>query len=221
VQIKAGQSYIKNGRFYIGADRDHFETWARYAIPVAGIVLDPSSFQAGQPDIQRVHVTVASSRVDLIGYLRSFGFRVKGFSARRYPRRAAELVMAKQFLRLAVRTPHELGMLVDQLQSDIWGLDTNGTSRFGVSPDDLAVPMSVPAVTMTLNSSTSTVSPRLLLNSVTGEVVLQYDDETLMREFYPLRLHLPNKRYVVVPRYPNWVAAMLSSSGPHTAQITR
>jgi hypothetical protein len=26
VQIKAGQSYIKSGRFYIGADRDHFET---------------------------------------------------------------------------------------------------------------------------------------------------------------------------------------------------
>ena len=38
-----------------------------------------------------------------------------------------------------------------------------------------------------------------------------------MREFYPLRLHLANKRYVVVPIYPNWVAAMLSSSGPHTA----
>jgi ribosomal protein S18 acetylase RimI-like enzyme len=305
VQIKAGQSNIKNGRFYIGADRDHFETWARYAIPVAGIVLDPSSSQArwvdisahlrenpdaiqsgpfvieapstnvfstdgfeefakhfrrqivaatqvhitpnllirawestdakptrallstiapdypvfdkwlekkfgdasaskkvvvvdgvvaafsmwqakdrrnvklqtfivgpsfrgtaigqhllyheirtwaAQPDIQRVHVTVASSRVDLIGYFRSFGFRVEGFSARRYPRRAAELVMAKQFLRLVVRTPHELGMLVDQLQSEIWGLDTDGASRFGVRPDDLAVPMSVPAVTMTLNS---------------------------------------------------------------------
>jgi hypothetical protein len=43
VQIKVGQSYIKSGRFYIGADRDHFETWARYAIPGAGIVLDPSS----------------------------------------------------------------------------------------------------------------------------------------------------------------------------------
>jgi hypothetical protein len=36
VQIKAGQSYIKNGLFYIGADRDHFETWARYAIRLPG-----------------------------------------------------------------------------------------------------------------------------------------------------------------------------------------
>lgn len=33
VQIKAGQSYIKNGRFYIGADRDHFETWAAVRDP--------------------------------------------------------------------------------------------------------------------------------------------------------------------------------------------
>ena len=46
MQIKAGQSYIKSGRFYTGADRDHFETWARYAIPGAGIVLDPSSSEA-------------------------------------------------------------------------------------------------------------------------------------------------------------------------------
>lgn len=43
VQIKVGQSNIKSGRFYIGANRDQFETWARYAIPGAGIVLDPSS----------------------------------------------------------------------------------------------------------------------------------------------------------------------------------
>lgn len=369
VQIKAGQSYIRNGRFYIDADRDHFETWARYAVPVAGIVYDPSNPQArwvdisahlrgnpdviqngpfsieapgtnvfstqaftdfakhfrrqivaatqvhvtpnlliraweptdakptrallstiaadypafdkwmenkfgdasaskkvvvvdnviaafsmwqakdsrniklqtfivgpsfrgtaigqhllyheirtwaAQPEVERVHVTVASSKADLIGYFRSFGFRVEGFSARRYPRRAAELVMAKQFLRYTVRTPNDLGTLADRLYSEIWGLDTNGDSRFGVRADDLAIPVSLPALTMTLNSSTSTVSPRILLKNAAGEDAARYDDEGLMREFYPLRLHLANKRYVVVPIYPNWVAAMLSTSCPHT-----
>jgi ribosomal protein S18 acetylase RimI-like enzyme len=171
---------------------------------------------AAQLDVQRVHVTVASSKADLIPYFRSFGFRVEGFSPRRYPRRAAELVMAKQFLRDTIRTPHEFGTFADQLRSDIWGLDNIGTLRFGVSADDMAVPVSLPTVAMTLNSSTTTVSPRILLRTAAGEEIVRYDDEALMREFYPLRLHLANKRYVVVPIYPNWVAAMLSTSGPHT-----
>jgi hypothetical protein len=51
VQIKAGQSYIRNGQFYIDTDRDHFETWARYAIPVAGIVYDPSNAQVRWVDV--------------------------------------------------------------------------------------------------------------------------------------------------------------------------
>src|SRR5438105_12256058 len=37
-----------------------------------------------------------------------------------------------------------------------------------------------------------------------------------MREFFPLRLHLKDKRYVLVPIYPPWAEAMLSTSGPHT-----
>jgi hypothetical protein len=171
---------------------------------------------AAQPEIERVHLTVASSKADLIGYFRSFGFRVEGFSARRYPRRAAELVTAKQFLRHTIRTPHDLGTLADLLYSEIWGFDSNGASRFGVRADDLAIPASLPALTRTLNSSTTTVSPRILVKNAAGEDVARYDDEALMREFYPLRLHLANKCYVVVPIYPNWVAAMLSTSGPHT-----
>lgn len=369
VQIKAGQSYVKNGRFYVHADRDHFETWVRYAIPVAGIVCDPSTDQArwvdisaylrdnpdailsgpflieapstqafsvqgftdfakhfrrqvvaatqvhvtpnlliraweptdakptrallstiasdypafdkwlakkfgdpsaskkvvlvgtiiaafsmwqakdnrniklqtfivgplfrgtaigqhllyhelrtwaGQADIERVHVTVASSKSELIGYFRSFGFRVEGFSPRRYPRPAAELVMAKQFLRSTIRTPQELEIFADQVSSEVWGLANNTPARFNVRAEDLAIPVSLPPLAVTLNASPTTVDSRILLQNAAGDVVARYDDESLMREFFPLRLHLARKRYVVVPIYPNWVEAMLSTSGPST-----
>lgn len=43
VQIKSGSSYVKAGRFRLAADRDHFSYWARYSLPVIGIVYDPQS----------------------------------------------------------------------------------------------------------------------------------------------------------------------------------
>jgi hypothetical protein len=47
VQIKAGPSYVRNGRFYIDADKNHFETWSRYALPVVGIICEPKLREAG------------------------------------------------------------------------------------------------------------------------------------------------------------------------------
>jgi predicted transcriptional regulator len=57
---------------------------------------------------------------------------------------------------------------------------------------------------------------RIVLKDKENREVLRYDDESLMREFYPLRLHLPAKRYVAVPIYPWWVEAMLSTGGAHS-----
>ncbi len=368
VQIKAGSSYIRNGRYFVDADRDHFETWARYALPVAGVVgnlatgearwADISEHLRNNPDkiihgpysieasannpfsvarfsifaqhfrrevsnatqvdvtpnlliraweptdakptrallstiapdypkfdawltskfadpkaskkvvaigsviaafsmwqakdqrnvklqtfivgqsyrgtgighhllyhelrtwalnshIDRVHVTVASSKSELIRYFRAFGFRLEGFSPNRYPRPAAELVMAKHFVRSVIRTPVALKKLARALYKRFWGLSEFEASRFGVSSADLAVPALLPPLTMSLDSSDLTVAPRIVLNDDGGREVLRHDDESLMREFFPLRLHLSGKRYVIVPIYPAWAAAMLSTTGSH------
>jgi Domain of unknown function (DUF4365) len=51
VQIKAGASYIRKGKFFLDADRDHFEAWARYSIPVIGVVCDLETNEARWVDI--------------------------------------------------------------------------------------------------------------------------------------------------------------------------
>jgi hypothetical protein len=51
VQIKAGESYVRGGRYSIPADAKHFEYWRSLNLPVAGIVYDPSSDSARWVDI--------------------------------------------------------------------------------------------------------------------------------------------------------------------------
>ena len=371
IQIKSGSSYIRGGRFYVDADKAHFETWAKYSLPVIGIVCDPSTdvarwvdisehilqhpdavasgpysleapatqpfseigfaaflsqfrrstttatridatpnlqirpwtladsgptqvllsaialdypgfstwlaknftdhraskkvveigsaiaafsmwqakdlrniklqtFMVGSsfrgtaigqhliyhelrtwaldPNVERVHVTVASNKTDLIAYFRMFGFRVEGFSPNRYLRtsNAAELVLAKHFVRETVHTTSDLQRMTGTLAGKVWGLVPTSAARFGVMTDDLAVPALMPALTVDLNTSDATVSPRIRLIDPGGAEVVRHDDESLMTEFYPLRIHLPDKRYVLVPIYPRWVQAMLSDSGPGT-----
>jgi ribosomal protein S18 acetylase RimI-like enzyme/predicted transcriptional regulator len=167
-------------------------------------------------ELERVHVTVASSKADLISYFRNFGFRVEGIAPNRYPRPAAELVMAKHFIRKTIRTPVELTILSNELRDKIWGLGGTAGTRFGVTADDFAFPVALPNVKVLPNNDEKTVSPRISVIDDKGDVVLRHDDEALMREFFPLRIHLKNKRYVLVPIYPTWVSAMLSPSGPHT-----
>ena len=168
------------------------------------------------PRIERVHVTVASSKSELIAYFRIFGFRVEGFSPRRYPRPAAELIMAKHFLRSVIRTRDDLTLLAHDLYARLWGLSDLQASRFGVSGPDLAVPGLLPPLTMQIDFRESTAKSRIVLRESNGREVLCHNDESLMRELFPLRLHLRDKRYVIVPIYPDWVEAMLSTSGPHT-----
>jgi ribosomal protein S18 acetylase RimI-like enzyme len=368
VQIKAGGSYIQNGKFYIKTDKDHFETWARYAVPVVGIVCDvkkgkarwvdishhlrkkpdvivngpysilapsnqpfsPVGFHkfikrfrrsthpttsvsatpnllirpwqlsdmkptrallntiasdypgfdnwltkkltttgaaapskkvavvndqiaafsmwqtkderniklqtfivgslfrgtaigqhllyhelrtwAADPKIERVHVTIASNKSDLISYFRTFGFRVEGIAANRYPRKSAELIMTKYLIRDTIRTPISLKKFVQKLEDRFWGLSLSAT-RFGVKAEDLAMPAFLPQIYVITNSSESTVTPRIILEDNNKKQLSSYDDELLMREFYPFRIHLKNKRYVLVPIYSAWVDQMLSSSG--------
>ncbi len=376
-QVKAGSSYVRNGRFYVDADRDHFETWSRYALPMVGIVYDPARREARWVDIsdylrqrpevlangpytieapahqvfsvaqfpqfvsrfrrsampatrvdttpnllirawqpadvnptrvllvpiapdypnfdawltkkffgpeankaskkvvavgnaiaafsmwqpkderniklqtfmvgplyrgtaigqhllyhelrtwatdphlnklERVYVTVSSSKPDLIAYFRTFGFRVEGCAANRYPRSslAAELILTKHLVREIVRTPTDLQTLADKLARQLWGVVPPAAARFGVPAADFAIPALLPEVKMALDTSESTVAPRIRLVDASGHELLRHDDESLMREFHPLRLHLKNKRYLLVPIYPEWVEAMLSTSGPHT-----
>lgn len=170
------------------------------------------------PKLERVYVTVASNKADLIDYFRMFGFRVEGFAANRYSRssNAAELVMSKHFLRDTVRTSTDLQRIADDLTRKIWGINPTTAARFGVSAEDLAVPALLPRLNVDLDKSEQTVARRLSLLDPAGAELIRHDDESLMTEFYPLRIHLPGKRYVLVPIYQPWVDAMLSTSGPQT-----
>jgi ribosomal protein S18 acetylase RimI-like enzyme len=171
---------------------------------------------ARKQKLQRVFVTVASSKSELIAYFRAFGFRVEGTAANRYPRPAAELIMTKHFVRRTARTPADLHSLAEMLATVIWGLTDVAPVRFGVSASDLALPASLPKLSLTLDDSEATVVPRIVLAQKSGRKLLIHDDESLMREFFPLRIHLLNKRYVIIPIYRTWVDGMLSSTGPHS-----
>jgi ribosomal protein S18 acetylase RimI-like enzyme len=169
-------------------------------------------------DLVRVHVTVSSSKADLIDYFTAFGFRVEGFAPNRYERAggAAELVMAKHFVRKTIRTPVELRSAVDDMTTRLWGLRAGAAARFEVTGTNLGVPAQLPSLSLDVNASSRTVSSRVTLAAPSGEVVVRYDDASLMQEFYPLRIHLERKRYVLVPIFKHWVDAMLSTSGPET-----
>lgn len=41
VQIKTGSSYVRNAHFYLDADKDHFDSWARYRRGALGRYLGP------------------------------------------------------------------------------------------------------------------------------------------------------------------------------------
>jgi len=172
---------------------------------------------ASDPKLERVHVTISSAKSDLIAYFRQFGFRVEGFSPNRYPRKAAELILSKHFVRSVVSTSADMEVVAQRLFSCIWGLSEGSPSRFGVRDKDLAIPAFVPAMKMTVDLRNETVSSRIVLSeSDSGREILRHDDESLMREFFPLRIHLPGKTYALVPIYQEWASAMLSTSGPHT-----
>jgi hypothetical protein len=372
VQIKSGSSYIRKGRFYVDADRSHFETWSRYAVPVVGIVCDPdrdegrwvdisaylrdhpqkiahgpytieapasqpfsraafpkfiarfrrprapitrvdttpnllirkwgpadtratrallqpiaidypnfeawlnskfsddkaskkvvalgdtiaafSMWQAkddrnvklqtfmvgplfrgtsiGQhllyhelrnwarnPRIERIHVTISSSKADLIDYFQSFGFRVEGFAPNRYDRAgdAAELVMAKHLVRQVVRTPADLKVLAEYLTKRIWGIRAGSADRFGVTTSNMGVQAALPAATVKVSEAEETIEQRISVVDESRLLNRTYDDAALMEEFYPLRIHLAKKRYMLVPIFQQWVDAMLSISGPGTS----
>jgi hypothetical protein len=118
-------------------------------------------------------------------------------------------------IRDVVRTPTDLEAVAKKLEEEIWGLTKSAPTRFGVKAADFAVPTSLPELSMTLNTSECTANPRLVLELKNGGEFLSHDDESLMREFFPLRLHLAKKRYVMIPIYKEWVEAMLSSTGHH------
>jgi hypothetical protein len=171
---------------------------------------------ARDPQIERVYVTVASSKVELIEYFHRFGFRVEGVAANRYQRasNAAELVMAKHLVRKTVRDSRDLPALADDLARKVWGIDPQAASaeRFGVPSSHLSLPVIFPQISMFVDSSDSTVTARIRLVDDHHNVVRSYDDASLMREFHPLRLHLTGKQYVLVPIFPKWVEGMFATA---------
>jgi hypothetical protein len=357
VQVKAGTSYIRNGRFFLDADRVHFETWARYGLPVVAIICDLTSKEARWVDVSRhlrshpeavdhgpysveapatqpfsvasfsvfagrfgSNVTASTSIdvapnllirpwqvsdtkptqallstiapdypgfsiwlahklndpktskkvVEIGGVIAAFSMwqrkddrNVKlqtfivGQSFRgtaigqnllyheirtwaddletregpchrreqqsrpycilrqlwfsrggvlepnRYPRPAAELVMAKHFIRQVVHTSAELDQLIADLCTRFCWVAGGKDTRFGVHQDHLAVPATLSPLSIELNRKEASVNPRVVLADPAKQVVLQHNDESLMRDFYPLRIHLKDKRYIVIPIYLN------------------
>ncbi|MBF8303810.1 MAG: Uncharacterized protein HW399_185 [Dehalococcoidia bacterium] len=155
------------------------------------------------PEIERVYVTVSSHKADLLEYFYRFGFRVEGIAANRYARHPidAELVLVKHFVRGFITSPEQLEGLNQNLCHHIWGINdlTPCSNVFGVKSDDFSAPLKVPQTTVTLNSSERSVASRITLSDQGGTLLRRYDDYMLMREFYPLRLYLSYKNYIVVP----------------------
>lgn len=177
------------------------------------------------PEIERVLVTIASTKTELINYFIRFGFRVEGIAANRYkrPSGASELVLVKHFIRRVVQKQSELRLIANFLAERIWGIDpTRQTAaRFGISSSNFSFPVSFPAVSLTLDDHNTTVPKRVRLIDDEGSEILYYDDVSLMREFYPLRLHLINKRFVIIPIYPRWVGEMFFTMSDASASHTR
>src|SRR5262249_43608163 len=129
---------------------------------------------------------------------------------------AAELVMAKHFVREIIRDAADLKRATDRIAEKVWGVDRVDSSRFGVTAQALAIPALLPPLTVDLDTSEDTVAARLRVLAPAGHELVRHDDQSLMTDFYPLRVHLLKKRYVLIPIYSPWAAAMLSTSGPHT-----
>jgi ribosomal protein S18 acetylase RimI-like enzyme/predicted transcriptional regulator len=170
---------------------------------------------SADPAVERVYVTVASNRAEIVECFRYFGFRIEGLAVRRYPRRssATELVMAKHFVREVVRTGPQVRRLADRIARTIWGIQGSRPARFGVVAGDLLFPAVLPAARLVVDGREGTSASRIRVLSSTGVELLGYDDEELVRQFHPLRLHLPQKRYLVVPIHREWVARMLAPTG--------
>jgi predicted transcriptional regulator len=164
---------------------------------------------AEQTNISRVFVTISSNKADLTHYFYKFGFAVEGIAANRYDRNphGAELVLAKHFVRGTVTTPQELESLKNTLCERVWGIG-DGTALcsdiFGIQEENLSAPLRIGKTVADLNLSKHTVDSRIVLKDEKGNIVRRYGDYTLMREFYPLKLHLLNKKYIVVPIRPEY-----------------
>lgn len=51
VQIKSGESYLRNDRFFLNAGPDHISYWRKHLLPIAGIIYDPRSDGARWVDL--------------------------------------------------------------------------------------------------------------------------------------------------------------------------
>jgi hypothetical protein len=53
VQAKAGASFIRDNDYILKSDQNHFETWARYSLPVVGIIYNPDKKDARWVNISK------------------------------------------------------------------------------------------------------------------------------------------------------------------------
>lgn len=83
VQSKAGTSYVTDtGRYLVKADKEHFEAWAKYTIPIVGIVYNPDALDARWVNISehlRDHPECVSDGPFQIEALKEQVFSVDGF----------------------------------------------------------------------------------------------------------------------------------------------
>lgn len=175
-------------------------------------------------DIERIYVTVSSHKAALLEYFCRFGFRVEGIAANRYTRdlKDAELVLVKHLVRNIITSPEQLEELKQQLCQHVWGIDgsTPGSKIFGVQSEDFSALLRVPQTAVTLNVSERSVASRITLRDEGGALLRRYDDYVLMREFYPLKLYLRYKNYIVVPIHVDFSDELFARE-PETSQPTQ
>lgn len=175
--------------------------------------------------IERVYVTISSRKSDLIAYFYKFGFRVEGIAANRYPREldAAEVVLGKHFIRDTVTTPEGLQSLRSSLCSKVWGISKKprfSSKIFGVSGDNFFFPFHIQKAVAVLDSRETSVNPRITIKGKRDRTLRGFNDYDLMREFYPLKIFLRNKKYIVVPIQPKY-SGELFGLRPDDSELTQ
>jgi len=97
VQAKAGASFIRNNDYLLKSDRSHFETWARYSLPVIGIVYNPDKKDARW-------VNISDHLVQKPEMIANGPFQIKAPANQRFTR-----IGIKSFIRIFKHVPPDIG----------------------------------------------------------------------------------------------------------------
>lgn len=152
--------------------------------------------------IEKVYVTVSSRHPELVEFLNGFGFLIEGISSRRYQHDAAEIVLAKHFVRRVVSSDAKERFAALEARAVL------------AAPSSLAAPAeswALPprATHPSFGWEGDGAATQLLANDAAGSCVRRWNLLELERIFHPARFPLPGRKALLVPIQSVWADTML------------